>query len=142
MKKTIAIFLVAFCGYFTAMAQDNALGVRLTGGAEVSYQRTLNDVNRLEFNLGWGWNTTTLTGYYHWLFPITDGLKWYVGPGAGLGIFQSSTNLGVGGTIGIEYNFDIPLQLSLDWRPMFNFGSSHDNNYSSSNVGLGIRYRF
>ena len=142
MKKTVINFLVSFCAVTFANAQDNALGVRLTSGAEVSYQRSLSDANRLEFNLGWGWNTTSLTGFYQWVNPITEGFKWYIGPGAGIGLFNSNTVIGVGGTIGIEYNFAIPLQLSLDWRPLFSFGNSHDSNYGSANVGLGIRYKF
>jgi hypothetical protein len=142
MKKTIAIFLVSFCVAAFANAQDNALGVRLTNGAEVSYQRSLNDVNRLEFNLGWGWNTTSLSGFYHWVNPITEGFKWFIGPGAALGLFHSNTVVGLGGVVGIEYNFEVPLQLSLDWRPMLNFGNAHDGNYGSANVGLGIRYKF
>jgi len=142
MKKTIAIFLVSFCVGAFANAQENALGVRLTNGAEVSYQRSLNDANRLEFNLGWSWNTTALTGYYQWVNPITEGFKWFIGPGAGLGFFNSNAVIGVGGTLGIEYNFEVPLQLSLDWHPMLNFGNAHDGNYSSANVGLSIRYKF
>jgi hypothetical protein len=146
MKKTIAIFLITFCGFFSAIAQENTLGIRLTSGAEISYQRLLNEKNRLELNFGWGWNTTALTGFYQWVNPLTEGLKWYIGPGASLGFYNNNgkngTNIGIGGTIGIEYNFDIPLQLSLDWRPMLNFGGSYDSNYGSTNIGLGIRYRF
>jgi hypothetical protein len=145
MKKIFIVLLVSLCAVNMVKAQDNALGLRLTNGAEISYQRNLSDVNRLEFNLGWGWNTTSITGFYQWVNPITEGLKWYVGPGAGIGFYSNngfnSTNIGIGGTIGIEYNFDIPLQVSLDWRPMLNFGT-HDSGYGSTNIGLGIRYRF
>jgi opacity protein-like surface antigen len=147
MKKIAIIVLVTFATVSLANAQkeENALGVRLTGGAEVSYQRYVSDGNRLEFDLGWGWNTAALSGFYQWVNPITEGLKWYIGPGVSLGSYSnngnSGVNLGVGGTIGLEYNFDFPLQLSLDWRPLIYFGT-YDNQFGASNVGLGIRYRF
>lgn len=142
MKRIIFVVVLVMSGLCFVKAQDNALGVRLTGGAELTYQRLLTPANRLEFNLGWGWNTTAVTGYYQWVNHLTDGLKWYIGPGAGLGLFDSSTNLGVGGIVGMEYNFDVPLQISLDWRPMLNLGGSHDSNYGSANIGLSLRYRF
>jgi opacity protein-like surface antigen len=145
MKKIAIIMVAVFAVAAFAKAQDNALGIRLTGGAEVSYQRMLSQTNRLEFNLGWGWNTSALSGFYQWVNPITNGLKWYIGPGASLGFYshngESGSSIGVGGTIGLEYNFDFPLQLSLDWRPIINFGT-YDSQFGSNNVGLGIRYRF
>lgn len=142
MKRNFFIVLFALCALCAMKAQDNALGIRLTSGAEFTYQRSLTPSDRLEFNLGWGWNTTSVTGYYQWVNYITDGLKWYIGPGAGLGLFKSTSTLGVGGIVGLEYNFDVPLQVSLDWRPMINLGDTHDTNYGSTNIGLSFRYKF
>ena len=47
------------------------------------------------------------------------------------------------GDIGIEYNFDIPLQLSLDFRPEIysNSGRFRDDNFGPD-IALGVRYRF
>ena len=44
------------------------------------------------------------------------------------------------GDIGIEYNFDIPLLLSLDFRPEFGFGDYNDD--LDLDIALGIRYQF
>ena len=56
---------------------------------------------------------------------------------------DSGTFLFVAGDIGIEYNFDFPLQLSLDFRPEVYFG---DDDYRENNFGpdlaLGARFRF
>ena len=42
---------------------------------------------------------------------------------------------------GVEWNFpSVPLQLSLDWRPVFFFLNNGGFGYDS--VGLGLRYRF
>jgi hypothetical protein len=145
MKKIISIFMISLCTIPFAFGQNNALGLRFTGGTEVSYQRELSSYNRLEFDLGWTWNTSALSGFYQWDYHITNGLKWYIGPGASLGIYSkdnhSGADIGVGGIVGMEYNFDIPLQVSLDWRPIINFGT-YDSQFGSTNVGLSVRYRF
>ena len=44
------------------------------------------------------------------------------------------------GDVGIEYSFDFPLLLSLDFRPEFGFGDFNDD--LDFDVALGIRYQF
>jgi hypothetical protein len=162
MKK---LFLVAIAsiGFTTLVnAQDiakNALGLRLGDsdgfGAEVSYQRGLGDNNRLEVDLGWrdgkNYDGFKLTGLYQWVWNIDGGFNWYAGAGAGLGSYSfdngvvddSDTFVFAAGDIGIEYIFDIPLMLSLDFRPEIGFGNSDfDNNDLDFDIALGIRYRF
>ncbi|PKG50757.1 MULTISPECIES: outer membrane beta-barrel protein [Olleya] len=156
MKTLIFSVLALTLTAFTVNAQDiskNALGLRLGDndglGAEISYQRHLNDNNRLEFDLGWrdsdNLDVFKLVGLYQWVMPIDDSFNWYVGAGAGFGSYDNGNNDGtfalVAGDIGIEYNFDIPLQLSLDFRPELGF----DDDYSDDvdfDIALGIRYRF
>ncbi len=151
MKKTILVILVVICAGFTVNAQRkattnaHAIGLRLDYGAEISYQHGLGS-NRIEADLGWWNNGFSITGVYHWVFNIDGGFNWYVGPGASLKFYNdnsddgSGVGLGIGGQIGIEYNFDFPLQLSLDARPMWDVlysgGGFHDW------VALGIRYKF
>lgn len=44
------------------------------------------------------------------------------------------------GDIGIEYSFDIPLMLSLDFRPEIGFGDdNYKNNDLDFDIALGIR---
>ncbi|AXT59774.1 hypothetical protein D1816_05175 [Aquimarina sp. AD10] len=136
----------------------NALGLRLGDndgfGAEVSYQRGLSGNNRLEFDLGWRdfdfANAIKFTGLYHWVFNLDKGFNWYVGPGGGVGIVDydndfpgddsSDSFFFIAGDIGIEYNFDIPLLLSLDLRPEIGFGDFNDD--LDLDIALGIRYQF
>ena len=78
-------------------------------------------------------------------------MNWYAGAGGGLGSWSYSTNgqsdsgtiLFIAGDLGIEYNFDFPLQLSLDIRPEIYLNS---NDYRENNFGpdlaLSIRYKF
>ncbi|MBL7473500.1 hypothetical protein [Robertkochia sediminum] len=164
MKKLL-FFLVLFGGMISfAQAQrisPNALGLRLGDsdgfGAEISYQRALGDANRLEVDLGWrdsnNWDAFKLTGLYQWVMPLDGNFNWYVGAGGGLGSYDydngfdldpdlddSGTFIFVAGDIGIEYNFDIPLLLSLDFRPELGFGDFNDD--LDFDIALGVRYQF
>jgi len=160
MKKLflLSITLIGFA--FTTQAQgiaDNAIGLRLGDsdgfGAEISYQRGLSDTNRLEFGLGWrdGKNFSAIraVGLYQWVMILDGNFNWYVGAGGGFASYSidnvpsgsdSSTALLAAGDIGIEYNFDIPLLISLDFRPELGFGDF--NNNLDFDIALGLRYQF
>ncbi|WP_242132291.1 porin family protein [Aestuariivivens marinum] len=163
MKKVflLAIALIGFTVTSNAQAiADNALGLRLGDsdgfGAEVSYQRALGDNNRLEFDLGWrdgnNYDGFKLAGLYQWVFPLDGTFNWYVGAGGGLASFDVNVNTPNGpisdsetfffaaGDIGIEYSFDIPLLISLDFRPEIGFGNFNDD--LDFDIALGLRYQF
>lgn len=162
--KRIILIAIAFLGFTTLITAqeiaDNALGLRLGDsdgfGAEISYQRALGSNNRLELDLGIRsgnhYDGFKLAGIYQWVWNIDGGFNWYAGPGAGIASYSydknyydndSQTFLFIGGDVGIEYNFDIPLMLSLDFRPEFGLGNSaFDNNDLDFDIALGIRYQF
>ena len=151
MKK---IFLLgALVIGFTSLsnAQDiaeNAIGLRIGDsngfGTEISYQRALSDNNRLEVDLGWrsykGGDGFKLAGIYQWVWNIEGDFNWYAGVGGGLGSANKSF-LFVAGDVGIEYSFDFPLLLSLDFRPEISFGNVLRDDLGFD-VGLGIKYQF
>jgi hypothetical protein len=165
MKKIIlsAIMLIGLA--FSTQAQDiseNALGLRLGDnhgfGGEISYQRALSNNNRLELDLGWrnrsnfndsGYddNAVKLAALYQWVWNIDGGFNWYAGVGGGLGSWNrdyndtSGTFAFAAGDIGIEYNFDIPLLISLDFRPEFGGNGYYEKNYGSD-VALGLKFQF
>jgi hypothetical protein len=162
MKKVILSAFMLFGIAFSSQAQDiskNAIGLRLGDndgfGAEISYQRGLSANNRLELDLGWRnskeVDAIKLAGLYQWVWNIDKGLNWYAGAGGGVGSWSYSidaqkdngTFLFIAGNLGIEYNFDFPLQLSLDIRPEIYLNS---NDYRENNFGpdlaLGVRYKF
>lgn len=166
---------------FSAQAQKNAIGIRLGDnsgfGGEVSFQTALSKKNRIELDLGfrnqgnvyyggydnnyynsksYGHNDVKLVGIYQWVFDIKNGFKWYVGPGAGVGLYSSkdyynnTTNLletktgafgVIAGDVGIEYNFKFPLQLSFDVRPEIYLSSDYVDSFGPD-LGLSARYRF
>ncbi|WP_309609983.1 hypothetical protein [Flavobacterium sp.] len=167
MKKLFitAVLLSGFA--FSAQSQNiskNALGLRFGDnngfGGEVSYQRKLAGDHRLELDLGWRnsdvYDAVKITGVYQWVWNIDGDFNWYAGVGAGLGswdfnkkyknqYFNNDNSGGVyafaAGNIGIEYDFDIPLLISLDFRPEFVLGDGYGDNYGSD-IALGLRYQF
>jgi hypothetical protein len=165
MKKALLTAVITLAGTLVYKGQDisdNAIGLRLGGGngfgSEISYQRALSDNNRLEVDLGILSDDTfdgfKTTGIYQWVWEIENGFQWYAGAGGGLAVISidnefrrlntiedsSETFLYAAGQIGIEYNFNIPLQLSFDIRPELYFGDFLSG--IESNYALSIRYRF
>jgi hypothetical protein len=159
MKKVILMLsiLLSLTNVLNAQVENKAIGLRLGSGfgygAEISYQQPLSKINRLELDLGlnsWGFG---LNGIYHWVWDLSalaDGFNWYAGFGAGIGSYNfgyvgnpnGSSNFSIGavGQVGIEYKFEVPLTLSLDYRP----GMYFLNGFNSSIDGICIagRYRF
>lgn len=148
MKKFILTLAVIACTFSIAKAQDNAIGVRFGYGIELSYQRMLHANNRLELDLGLsGFSRDfNLAGVYQWVWDlgVAPGFNWYAGVGATLGLWDKNFGLGINGNIGIEYNFNIPLAISLDWRPGLYYINKADPNFQFqwTGIALGIRYKF
>lgn len=157
MKKLLLVLVAVMGLTFAANAQNNAIGLRLGYGNEISYQTAMG-ANRLELDLGsldailyhYNWNFISLTGTYQWTFALpVNGLGWYVGPGALAGMYFSDIadaaglTVGVGGIIGIDYKFaSAPFQLSLDARPMYSVVHPKYFNPYLGSYALGIRYTF
>lgn len=150
MKKLILLsaFLLGFTLLTTAQVDKRALGVRLGYGGEISYQHPLGSANRLEVDMGlnnWGnkgWGTN-LTGVYQWVWSLddlADGINWYAGVGGVAGLKEKSFGAGVVGQVGIEYHFDIPLMLSLDYRPSIFVVPTVFAIYDG--ISLSARYKF
>lgn len=161
MKNSLFTFILICLISVSANAQriaDNAIGLRLGDsdgfGTEVNYQRALGENNRLEIGLGWrSSNDVTAikaAALYQWVWVLDGNFNWYAGAGGGVGQVSfdddfpgdpdNETFIFAAGDIGIEYNFDIPLLLSLDFRPEFGFGDYRDD--LDFDIALGIRYQF
>lgn len=160
--NTLFLATLAFIGFATVNAQEvskNIIGLRLGDSngfsAEISYQKGLSDNNRLEINLGLrnsnNYDGFKLTGIYQWIWILEGNFNWYAGAGAGVGSYNldkpfndrnddSEISIFVAGNTGIEYNFDFPLQLSIDARPEFGFGDFRND--LDFDIALGARYRF
>lgn len=163
MKKLIILSLFVFACTFTSQAQEiskNAIGLRIGSnkgfGTEINYQRGLNEATRLEFGLSWhgksSYDAYKITGLHQWVWNFEDKLNWYAGVGGGFGrisfdknhsyYLESKTDnyLFIAGNIGFEYHLDIPLILSIDFRPEIAFGDYRDD--LNFDLALGARYKF
>jgi hypothetical protein len=154
MKNFLLLFVIATCIVSSeANAQSmgtsykTALGVKVWDGAGVSLKTFLNSPNALEF-IGYFYrNGTRITGLYEIHFDINGapGLKWYIGPGAHVGFYNTKYGggsvVGIDGVLGLDYKVrNAPLNFSIDWQPAIEF--SDGRGFNGSWGGLGIRYTF
>ena len=150
MKKLLTVLVALFAFVALASAQPRAIGVRALLGGELSYQHSLGE-NFLEADLGWWNNGFSLAAAYDFSIAPVGPFNFYAGPAAQLfsygydngdGTATTRAAVGVGGQLGLEYFFDaIPLQISLDWRPMFNIGYA-GHPFGWEGIALGLRYAF
>ena len=68
-----------------------------------------------------------------------ESFNWYVGVGPSV-YFGDYFFLGASGEIGLEYSFDAPITIGLDYRPTF--WIVEDTSFEWGGFGLNIRYRF
>ena len=157
----IALFAIATTAVNAQSISEHTLGLRLGDsdgfGAEISYQKSIGRTNRAEFNLGWRdsreYDAFKLAGVYQWVHNLDGGFNWYYGVGGGLGnsdyepIPDRDRDDGLfvfaAGNLGIEYDFDIPLLISLDIRPEIGLvGFNEFDNDFLFDIALGLRYQF
>ena len=161
--KNLFIFMILALGFvFTSNSQNisnHAIGLRFGDndgfGGEISYQRQLSEQNRFEVDLGYrdhdNFNAFKLSGIYQWVWNIDGGFNWYAGFGAGLGSwsfndgFASDVDDGIfinaDGNVGIEYNFEGPILISLDFRPEIGIIGDYGKD-TDLDLALSIRYQF
>ncbi len=155
MRKLFLFFGLAFTTISTASSQEiskNAIGIRLGNnsgfGYEISYQSLIGYTNRLEIDLGLrsksGVDSIKATGIFQWVWSLNNRFNWYTGFGGGIGSFRgggaSKTFFFGSGDIGIEYNFEAPILISLDYRPEFGFNNVYKG--LNSDIALSLRYQF
>ena len=103
MRKLLFAFaIILSANIVDAQIANHAIGLRLGGGdgfgTEISYQHGLNDLNRLEFDLGMHngnhYNAWGLAGIYQWVWNIDGGFNCMPAPvdelvhGAGITLTQ------------------------------------------------------
>lgn len=151
MKKLFLFLLVAFALSINANAQDessykNAVGVRLSSSLPViqngiTYKHFFGN-NAVEGILSFG-DGVGICGLYEIHKPIssTENLQWFIGFGGYVGFNNSTSNVGAAGIVGLDYKFkNIPLNISVDWKPELNIISKVG--FEASGVGFSARFTF
>ena len=166
MKKIFTTMVIMLAVASVAFSQPRAIGGRLGLNEEFSYQHSLTEGMYMDLTAGIGnfwssWGHIDATAAFDWTFNIKGIWNWFVGPAAGIGFgfgynyrYYSGYDahpympfrLNVGGQIGFEWQFNIPLNLTVDWRPMVNVLGFTNPSYPKwnglYNIGVGLRYRF
>jgi opacity protein-like surface antigen len=164
MKKilNIIIFIFSINLIFSQDISDNAIGIRFGNqkSFEISFQRIIGETNRLELDLGYSslnnYDVYRLMGLNQWVVAFDDSLNWFAGIGGGVGTWQykkeqdpleldrikNGNFFALAASIGLEYNFDFPVIISLDMRPKYYFGSGFGSELNGLEFGIGIRYQF
>jgi hypothetical protein len=151
MKK---IRIGSFCLLFvlastTSFSQDykSALGVRLSSAAPVvnnavSFKYFIDETYALEGLLSFG-DPVAIGAMLQIHKPLNNvnGLKWYYGGGAYIGFPSKSISVGGMGVVGLDYKFDnIPLNLSLDWKPELNIVPNIT--FEAAAIAVSARFTF
>ncbi|TLX74992.1 outer membrane insertion C- signal [Labilibacter sediminis] len=143
MKKLI-IIAVLFMGIGT-LSNAQEVGIRFGsfGDNNVAIDGifSLGEFSRIHADVSFG-DGVGIDALWDFIYkPLGDvqGLNWYTGAGATTYI-GSNFNLGVAGEVGLEYRFDFPMAIGLDWRPYLNI--IEDTDFIADSFGLNIRYVF
>ncbi|MER3499155.1 MAG: hypothetical protein C4308_11240 [Chitinophagaceae bacterium] len=158
MKKvTFALFLFLCLSAFNNLsAQDykTALGIRLSNSNplvsnSISLKHFLNEKTAIEGLFSFG-DPLSIGGLVEFHKPFsTPGLQWYYGAGGYLGFGKDydpakarevrQTYFGGMGVAGLDFKFaNIPLNLSLDWKPELNIVP--EINFEPAAIGFTARF--
>jgi hypothetical protein len=151
MKKLLLLFFVALLVAKITTAQDgsnykHAIGVRLGSSVPaiksgITYKHFIGS-NAIEGILSLG-DGVGICGLYEIHKPITpvENLQWLFGFGGYATFNNSNSNVGAAGIIGLDYKFkDIPLNITVDWKPELNIISKVG--FEASGVGFSARFTF
>jgi hypothetical protein len=148
MKKILLLFFAVICivsiEKVNGQEYSNALGIRLstaqaTINQSVSYRRYINENTAIEGLLSF--DPIAVGVLYEKIYPLgAPGLQWFFGGGAYVA-FKGDNVIGAMGIVGLDYTFsEVPINLSLDWKPELNF--INNVNFQASAVALSIRFVF
>ncbi len=168
MKRFIITITVLLGAVLAVSAQPKSVGLRLGGsGLDATYQHFMGKDRFVEGNLGldFGYNVNgnvgmKVTAIYNivWARPAwTEKGSWalYAGPGLSLGFVDDQVPYEIAGAIkgyydngfmaaivgqvGLEYNFEFPLSLSIDIRPYIGM-HINDGKFRVPNTDVVVNY--
>jgi hypothetical protein len=128
-----------------SLTYKTGIGLKLWDGGGITLKTFIQDKKAVEIIGFFNGDGARVTGLYelHGDLSTEGNLKWYFGAGAHVGFYKinskSKTIIGVDGVLGLDYKFkELPLNLSLDWQPSFEFESSYG--FTGAFFGLSVRY--
>ncbi len=156
MKRIVLAFALAVIMGASSAAQDydTGFGLRLGWSNGLTIKHFFSERSAVEGILSTRWKGFDLTGLYEIHDEAFDlyRLRWYFGFGGHIGFWNGEntpwgvigdnyTVIGIDGILGIEYTFEgIPINIGLDWKPMFNL--SGYSGFWADGGALSLRYTF
>lgn len=155
MKKLIVVSILFFGIALASQAQDYNTGLGVRGGLSYGFtiKHFVSSKVALEGIVVSRWRGVNLTGLleFHNNIGNVEGFNWYWGLGGHVGFWDGKhvgwahddkkyTVVGVDGIIGLEYNFKIPLNISVDWKPAMNL--SGYSGFWGDEGAVSVRYIF
>lgn len=146
---TAGIFLLALSPAAKAQDYKTSLGLGIdfgTGATMVgpSVKHFFNPNDAINGDILFGGNSTLIQAFYQHHFPVKGaaGLKFYVGGGPGVNLYEGGSTFLIRPMAGLEYKVkDAPIAFNFDWRPglfLYDGGSE----FEPARFGLGIKYTF
>jgi hypothetical protein len=151
--------LLIFSGISVAHGQkdyNTALGVRMGLTAGLTVKQFVSQRSAFEGIISSRWHGFLITGLYeiHQNVFNNNRFNFYYGFGGHVGYWNVGrydhpwyknsgqyTAFGVDGILGLEYSFPgVPINLSLDWKPMLNLVNY--TGFWGDDVGLSVRIYF
>ena len=78
---------------------------------------------------------------FHRELENAPGLRWFLGGGGTLDVHSKFSDFSLRPMAGLDYKINnIPLNLSIDWRPGFQL--THNSDVEAGRFGFGFRYTF
>ena len=144
MKKlfTFIAVMMLFASVTSAQTEIGARFGDVTGGnVAVDGIISLGSWSRIHGDISFGNNGVGVDLLWDFIYKPLNGesLNWYAGVGPFIQI-DDPFGLGVVGELGLEYRFNFPVSVSVDWRPSFRIIENTD--FSAGGFGLNIRYIF
>lgn len=145
--KRIVGFMILICG-FSLASHAQELGLRfgdvVGGNVAIDGVFSTSEISRIHGDLSFGDNGVGIEALWDFSYRPLEvdipGFYWYAGVGPSL-YFHDPVWVGAAGEIGIDYRFeDVPVSLSLDWRPTLRIVENTDMLFGL--FGLNVRYVF
>lgn len=142
MKKVVVLFAVITITSWDMNAQE--IGVRFGGygGGNVAIDGIFaaGQFSRIHADVSFYNGGVGIDALWDFVYkPLgQEAFNWYAGAGPYLGFGNSNFDLGVKGEIGLEYRFDFPMALGIDWRPGLEVVDNTQFHWEA--FGLNVRY--
>jgi len=149
LKKTL--FLVSILSAFSislkAKEYKTAVGIRLGPNSAAiapgfTVKHFISEKHAVEALVSFG-DGLGVCGLYEWHQSVAAvaHLQWFAGAGAYAAYQTKTAFIGVAGIVGVDYKFpDIPLNISIDWKPGLNIIETVG--FEASGVGFSARFAF